>query len=188
MKHLKVLSILFLAICVTLLSCDVPQESTPQSTSGVSKATVKVATDLNGHTTEQSNIMERYKRDNLPGSIKHLYLISDYSGQCLMYSTVKGKVTSSGKRLSPVTVSALDGQYVSGGHQGFSVDINGEKHYTQEVLQDDGTYGSSSEYLYWFDSRGIYRQLYATGGTTIIVSDQPMAFKNITLNLEIDNK
>ena len=86
-----------------MASCEM-SSSQAVSDSGVKKATTTVVTDQNGYTSEQKNIIERYKRDNLPGSIKHLYVISDASGQVLIYSTVKGKVTSSGKRLTPLTV------------------------------------------------------------------------------------
>jgi len=57
------------------------------STSGISKATTKVTTDLNGKTIEQNAIIGRLAEDNKPGSIKHLYIISTYSGQVIMYST-----------------------------------------------------------------------------------------------------
>jgi hypothetical protein len=69
-------------------------------------------------------------------------------------------------------------------HTGMSVDIGGYTKKTSEVLQDDGTYGSSCEYIYWFDSKGIYHSHFFTGGQIIHVADQPMPVKNITINLE----
>lgn len=65
-----------------------------------------------------------------------------------------------------------------------SVDINGKEYLTNEVLQDDGTYGSSVEYLFWFDVRNVYHQHYVSGGQILHVSDQPIAVKDIVLNLE----
>src|SRR5256885_1001889 len=119
-KLLTVLACLTLA--VGLAACE-PAE-TPKSASGVSKATVHVDVDpTTGMTTEQSNIRNRLVEDNKPGSVKHLYIISPDSGQVLIYSTVRGKVTSSGKRLSPRTVNSSDA---------FPVDIGGERHYTPE--------------------------------------------------------
>ena len=53
-----------------------------------------VQTNLQGVTVEQQNIIDRLKTDNEPGAIKHLYVISPFSGQVLLYSTVKGKITS----------------------------------------------------------------------------------------------
>lgn len=163
------------ALTLCLAGCNLDQEN-PQSSSGVGKASVKVAVDPNtGLTVEQANIAERLKRDNLPGSVKHLYVISPMSGQVLFYSTVKGKVTSSGKRLSPRTVNSASP---------FTVNIGGYQHYTSEVLEDDGTYGSSVEYIYWFDARNQYHQHFFTGGQIIHISDYPLVVPHIILNIE----
>lgn len=182
MKHL----IFLLLAAILIQGCDSlgQGDNAPQSASGVTKASVKVETDLSGKTIEQNNIIGRLQEDNKPGSVKHLYIISSYSGQVLIYSTVKGKVTSSGKRLTPITVTAEDGQYVGSHHQGILVDVGGQRLYTGEVLQDDGTYGSSVEYIYWWDSKGVYHQQYITGGMILHISNQPLSVKSITLNLE----
>jgi hypothetical protein len=154
----------------------------PVSSSGVSKATVKVPTGTDGLTAEQRNVAERLKQDNAPGSIKHLYVLSAYSGQVLIYSTVKGKVSSSGKRLTPTTVN---GGYNGGYYGGFEVDIGGNKVYTNEVLQDDGTYGSSDPYLFWWDTKGVYHQHYIQGGQILHVSSEPLAVKSVVINMEL---
>ncbi len=170
-------------LCLLLCSCDFPESAKPTSASGVAKATATVSVQANGLTVEQENITKRLQLENRPGSIKHLYVFSAYSGQCMLYSTVKGKVTSSGKRLTPVTV-AVGGTSNGMWERGFEVDIGGYTHATSEVLQDDGTYGSSAEYLYWFDSKGVYHQHYVSGGTIVHVSDQPLAVKSVTINVE----
>lgn len=182
-----------LAVCGLLASmvllgadgCDSPQ-TPPKSASGVSKASVQVPTGSDGLTIEQRNVRDRVLEDNKPGSIKHLYIISAYSGQTLIYSTVRGKVTSSGKRLTPNTihVGSLGSYY----NQGFGVEIGGSSYATAEVLQDDGTYGSSVEYLYWFDSKGIFHQHYPSGGQIVHVSSEPVAVKSVVINLESDTK
>jgi hypothetical protein len=178
------LLLLMTSIALVFVSCeDNPIVHPPSSSSGVAKATASVQTDLQGHTTEQNNIIARYQEDNKPGSIKHLYVLSAYSGQVLIYSTVKGKVTSSGKRLTPITVVDGGGQYYHDSY-GFPVNIGGHDARTAEVLQDDGTYGSSVEYIYWFDSKGVYHQQYITGGMIVHISNQPIAIKSVVLNLE----
>jgi hypothetical protein len=169
-----------LILPLALLSC---REEPVTASGSVSKKTVEVATDGDGWTTEQKNIAERLKRDNKVGAIKHLYVISPYSGQVILYSTVKGKVTSSGKRLTPNTVASTPATTSNYGG-GLTVGIGDKGYYTSEVLQDDGTYGSSCEYIYWFDSKGIYHSHFFTGGQIIHVSEQPIATKNIVLNLE----
>ncbi|MBI2577632.1 MAG: hypothetical protein HYV77_02200, partial [Candidatus Wildermuthbacteria bacterium] len=145
----KILAALVSVVVLGVLTgCDV-QPNTPQSASGVNKAAVYVPTNPDGLTTEQQNIRERLLEDNKPGSVKHLYVISAYSGQVIIYSTVRGKVTSGGKRLTPTSIFTQDNSTV-----GFEVQFPNGRKYTTEVLQDDGTYGSSSEYLYWWDTKG----------------------------------
>lgn len=153
-----------------------------KSDSGVTKATTKIKTNPDGTTVEQKNIIERLKRDNDIGSIKHLYVISSYTGDVLQYSTVKGKVTSGGKRLSPKTVNG------NGNSIGYSntVNLNGTTYTTDEVLDDGGAYGDSGNYLFWFDTQGNYHQYYPSGGTYLEICDRPLRIKktnfSITLN------
>lgn len=177
MKTKLLLSLCAVFFLFTAQKC----ENDAVSSSGVQKATATVKTDLSGHTVEQKNIMERIKRDNMPGSIKHLYIISSYSGQVIIYSTVAGKITSGSKRLNPATISG------STAGSGFRVDFPGttDYFYTEEVLGDDGAYGSSGDYVYWFDAKGVYHQHYITGGQILHVSDQPLAVKNIIINMEL---
>lgn len=159
-------------------SCDQAVESD----SGVTKATTKVQTGSDGLTVEQNNVQHRLKMDNTPGSIKHLYVISAFSGQVILYSTVKGKVTSSGKRLNPSTVVVgASGDYRRNGFDAVGGNV------TSEVLEDDGTYGSSAEYIYWWDVQGRYHQHYISGGQIVHISDQPIPVKSITINMEQEN-
>lgn len=177
-----VLGILGMATLFMADDCDGPQQTT--SASGVQKANVQVAVGNDGLTVEQRNVKQRILEDNKPGAIKHLYVISPYSGQVILYSTVRGKVTSGGKRLTPTSVAAIDGHEVGYEHAGFPVDISGGRQHTGEVLQDDGTYGQSGDYLYWWDVRGAYHQHYLTGGQIVTISDQPLPVKSVTINLE----
>ena len=176
----KLLFILVSGFLIT--SCTEPQQQ--KSDSGVKKATTHVTTDVNGQTIEQQNIIERLKRDNDIGSVKHLYVISSYTGDVLQYSTVKGKVTSGGKRLSPKTVSGNSGGLTGADYN--SVNIGGTNYITDEVLDDGGAYGDSGNYLFWFDTQGNYHQYYPSGGTYLEICDKPLRVKktnfSITLN------
>jgi hypothetical protein len=165
-----------------LSGCDGPQAPPPSSASGVTQTSAKVNVGADGLTVEQRNVKARLDMDNKPGSIKHLYLISAYSGQVLVYSTVRGKVTSSGKRLTPTLVSTS--QPNTNAYDGIPVVIGGKELRTGEVLQDDGTYGSSVEYIYWWDSKGVYHQQYITGGMILHISDQPLSVKSVVINME----
>jgi hypothetical protein len=170
---------MFTVAVVTACGGDYRRE--PVASSGVRKATAHVQAGADGLTVEQRNVTKRLKVDNAPGSLKHLYVISAYSGQVLIYSTVDGKVTSSGKRLTPSSVAASDSQYTGG----IPVEIGNRTLHTPEVLQDDGTYGSSVEYLYWFDAAGRYHQHYIQGGQILHISDQPIAVKSVVMNMEL---
>ncbi len=169
---------LFLVVLSIFTSSD-GCDNAPTSSSGIQKVSVAVPQGEDGLTVEQRNVRDRLVLDNKPGSIKHLYVISAYSGQVILYSTVKGKVTSSGKRLTPTT-SARNGDYYSA----FKIDIPGGSFYTNEVLQDDGAYGTSVDYLYWWDVNGRYYQIYPNGGQIITLSDQPIPVKSVTINLQ----
>lgn len=177
--------ILAVTMIMVFVGCiDVPTETAPKSASGVKKADVQVKTQASGLTVEQENIKRRYQLENKPGSIKHLYVISAYSGQVILYSTVKGKITSSGKRLTPYNVACTDGEFVDREFFGFPINIGGRERRTGEVLQDDGTYGHSIPYLFWFDAnKGAYHQHYIAGGQIIHISDKPIAVKSVILNL-----
>lgn len=161
-----------LLMCLALTACNEKQAKKPIADSGVRKVSAKVKTGSDGMTVEQRNIKRRVEEDNKPGSIKHLYLISAYSGQVIFYSTVDGKVTSGGKRLT--TDKTLRRGYHGGGSGDFVV----------PAIQDDGTYGSSMNYLYWWDTKGVYHQHYVTGGQIVHVSAQPIAVKNVIINMD----
>lgn len=180
MKRIR--SVLFVVVLLPFMlansDCD---PAPPTSASGVSKAAVQVKTGSDGLTVEQRNVRDRVTQDNKPGAIQHLYIISAYSGQVLLYSTVRGKVTSSAKRLTPTSVVVgASGEYKRGGFESGVAET-----VTSEVLGDDGTYGGSVEYIFWWDARGIYHQHYVTGGQIVHVASEPIAVKSVVMNLEL---
>lgn len=176
-------NLFILVISMVLVGC-IDETNKPASASGVRKAEAQVQTGFDGLTVEQRNVKDRLMIDNKPGSTKHLYVISAYSGQVLIYSTIKGKVTSSGKRLTPTTTTG-EGEH---NHSGIRFTVGGKNYDTAEVLQDDGTYGSSVEYLYWWDVQGRYHQHYVSGGQILHISDQPLPIKSVTINMELVGK
>lgn len=175
--------LLLLSVVLTMFSCGTATQQS--SDSGIAKATIKIKTDAEGHSIEQKNIMERLVRDNDLGSVKFLYIISSFTGDVLQYSTVKGKVTSGGKRLSPRTVNSAasaGSSLVTGLNV---VNIGDRTFYTDEVLDDGGAYGDSGNYLYWFDAQGNYQQYYPSGGTYLHISDRPLKVKKANLSVEL---
>lgn len=179
MKKTIFIGLIFVAIVSTGCACSSSNDQNPTASSGVTKAQAKVTVGADGLTIEQKNVLERLAEDNKLGSVKHLYVISAYSGQVIIYSTVRGKVTSSGKRLTPTTTTG-EGEY---NHSGTAFVINGKSYDTAEVLQDDGTYGHSGDYLFWWDTKGVYHQHYIAGGQIVHVSNQPLAVKSVIINM-----
>jgi len=170
-----------LGLCLLFsVACD-DTNATSNANGQVQQQDVAVKTQANGLTTEQNNVKNRLLEDNKPGAIKHLYVISAYSGQCIMYSTVKGKVTSSGKRLRPTSVLYSDKNWQNG--YVFTTP-DGTKYASNELPQDDGTFGQSNEYIYWWDTQNRYHQIYISGGTFVTISDEPLPVKSITINVE----
>jgi len=189
MRKLSLFASCTLFVCLSLVlmssGCD-ERTGQQKSDSGVTKASVEVKTDEQGHTVEQKNIMERLVRDNKVGEVKHLYVISSYSGDVLEYSTVKGKVTSGGKRLSPKTVLASPTEVQAGNDN--LVYIGGMRYATEEVLDDGGTYGESGNYLYWFDAQDNYHQYYPSGGTYLHISERPLRIRKSNMTFLIEEK
>ena len=170
---------LTLVLLAVLVSACGPTDP-PSSTSGAQKVTPTVTLQASGMTVEQENITRR-PRTGKPAGLDQASLRDfGHVGDVLLYSTVKGKVTSSGKRLSPYTVSSASGLR----RDLIPFDLGEQTRYTTEVLQDDGTYGASVTYLYWWDTRGIYHQHYVSGGQIVHLSDQPIAVPKVILNLE----
>lgn len=150
------------------------------------KAKLIVKKQSDGMTLEQSNIVKSYDVENRPGAIKHLYVISPFNGKVLIYSTVKGKVTSNTKSLSPSRVAAIDGQYISSGHTGMPVTVHGLSKRTSEVMNESGTYGTSKpEYIFWWDTKGVYHKHFVTGGQMIHISDQPMPVREVVIDMNL---
>lgn len=175
MKKLFVL--LVMVMCFSGCGVLFPYSSS-ESASGLKKATVTVNSGVDGLSTEQRNIVSRLTQDNTVGAIQHLYIVSAITGDCILYSTVDGKVTSSGKRLTPETISSQNGTAM------FRVRIGNNDYYTTEVMNDDGSYGSGNvPYIYWKDTKGVYHQFIKSDIAMVLISTQPKNFKKVILNL-----
>lgn len=169
----RFLTLLVILLSVGLLSgCDELQQDQEAAAIGkVTRKSSKVTTDADGYTVEQKNVSKRIEADNEPGSIKHLYLISPYTGDVLLYSPVKGKVTSGGKRLTPKIQMRM-----------YDTDATSRSAFSQEAMNEDGTYGSSQEYIYWWDVYGTYHQE-MTGAAIIHISSKPLRTKKAVINI-----
>ena len=80
-KLFKLMSVSMIALVLMSSGCGDGKQQ--KSDSGAIKATTHIKTDAEGHTVEQTNIIERLQRDNQIGEVKHLYVISSYSNPIL---------------------------------------------------------------------------------------------------------
>ena len=174
---IRILSIVLIPL--VLMSASGSSCSEPAQTSnGIALAQAEVQTGPSGMTVEQENVKRRVEQDNKPGSVKYLYCLSAYSGEVIFQSTVQGKVSSGGKRLEPSEANAGNGI-------AFRTPAGW---WTTETMQPDGTYGSSGDYVFWWDVQGVYHQHYNAGGQILHVSSQPMAFGRVTLDIQTEQR
>jgi hypothetical protein len=87
---------------------------------------------------ERENIRQRILVSNDPNTLLWIYPMS--AGRVIGRFPVKGKVTSGSKRLTPST--------------GYDFDTSA----TVELPDEMGTYGSSGDYIFWFDPAGNFHQ------------------------------
>lgn len=147
--------------------------------SGVKKVKTVVKVGADGMTSEQKNIVDFYKVDNKPGALKHFYCISPMSGQVILYSSVRGKVTSSRKTARPT--KAMD----SVGQPENEYRLGGTLYYTDQQIQDSGTYGSDDPpYIYWIDLKGLYHKHFVNAGCIVHITNAPLAIKSVVINVE----
>jgi hypothetical protein len=184
MKRIHIITVLLILAGALFLSGCV--EHPPESDSGVTKQSVKVTVGSDGKTVEQRNVERKLVEENTPGNTRFFYAISSFTGDTMVSSTVDGKITSSGKRLTPGTVESTGEGLDS--TSGFPLKIGDWEGKTLEVLGDDGTYGSSIDYLFWWDPNGIYHQHYPTDEQMVIESSQPLNARPAVIDLNIITK
>jgi hypothetical protein len=118
---------------------------------------------------EQDNIARRLRLTRNPGQIGFILLMNQ-AGQPIMYTGVRGKVTSGGKRLTnPQQLVNLNcGQYC------------GEA--IGEGPSDEGTYGHSGEYIFFWTLDGQYVQW----NGSYLYSDKPFRTNVAPLVVKIE--
>lgn len=140
-------------MALSLAACDVPAPDNKQQQSNKAADALKqVSFDENA---EIDNIARRIKLTADPGKVGFILLLNQ-AGQPILYEGVHGKVTSGGKRLTPPDRA---GSYGSG-----------TNNVVRAAASDEGTWGSSSPYIFYWNTDGVYRQW--DGG--YLYSDQPI--------------
>lgn len=126
-------------------SCNQPTTAPTSKQVQEQKAQQAAAQIRFDNNAEIDNIKKRLELTSQPGLLGYVLLLND-AGQPIQYTTVKGKITSSGKRLT----KPYDFVKVDGGEYGRDEQVPSGS--------DEGTYGSSGEYVYFWTESGQYIQ------------------------------
>lgn len=160
---------MLLIICLLMSNTDCQSNQEQTSISGAEQieSMEQVRKNSHGKTVEQQNIEDRTMVTTDPTKIlwMHIYALD---GKIIFRNPVRCKVTSSGKRLQPV--GAVDTNMYN------MPDVGYGGYETAELIQPDGTFGSSDPYIYWFDPMGRYHQK----GNGYLLTDYPIDLKNPT--------
>lgn len=144
-----------LAIATSLTGClgDTPPATKNQQAAVAQQAANSIAFTENA---EIENIKRRLELTSRVGALGYIVLLNE-SGQPIYYAAVKGKVTSGSKRLTEPdrTHSTL------------------EKLVIRAAPSDEGTYGSSGEYVFFWTQSGQYIQW----NGKYFYSDKPIRLK-----------
>ena len=135
------------ATSLTLAGCgqSVPAAPTPVKVDQAQKAAEAANSIQYSENAEIENIKRRLELTSNPGQIGFILLMNEM-GQPVMYASVKGKVTSGSKRLTaPVQHWEVD----KGEWQGTELNAS---------PSDEGTWGSSGEYIFFWTVDGQYIQ------------------------------
>lgn len=179
MKRIKSIFVLMITCLFLMGAQDGCETKTATTDSGVKKVKTVVKVGADGLTSEQKNIVKFYEVDNKPGALKHFYCISPMSGQVILYSAVKGKVTSSRKTARPTQA------YDSLGQPENQYYLGGNSYYSNQQIQDSGTYGSDDPpYIYWMDTKDLYHKHFVNAGCIVHITNAPLAIKSVIINVQ----
>jgi hypothetical protein len=133
-------SVAFLAACDNAPATPATQKQTQTQKAAEAANSVRMVENA-----EIDNIKARLELTSNPGLMGFILLMNE-AGQPIMYTGVKGKITSGGKRLTAPT-------------QQWKID-RGEWNGTQlgPAPSDEGTWGSSDSYIYFWTTSGQYMQ------------------------------
>ena len=152
---------LALSLCVLIgLTACIDEDSNKRQQH---KAAEAAANSLNfTDNAEIDNIKRRLELTSKPGLMGYVVLLND-AGQPVFYGTIKGKVTSGSKRLTrPRWVDSFGSL-----NQAIT-----------DAPSDEGTYGSSAPYIFFWTTAGAYMQwsgAYLYSDKPIRLSVQPIA-------------
>lgn len=162
MKNIFVKAGIVAALGMTLMagSCDVQPSTSTKSSESKKAAAAANSISFAAGNAEIDNIKKRLELTSDPALMGYIVLFNDM-GTPILYTTVKGKVTSGSKRLtSPFQETALSRAGVG---EVSSSDFT-------DAPSDEGTWGSSNPYIFFWTTNGQYIQW----SGTYLYSDKPL--------------
>lgn len=169
MKKLVILAAISLGLAVA--ACQPGQTQPTQKNVQAEKARAAANSITFTDNAEIDNIKNRIELTSKPGIIGFVILLNE-SGQPIMYEGVRGKITSGSKRLTdPATI-----KYAGNGNGGSTMAV-------VPSPSDEGTHGSSGEYIFYWNSEGSYRQW----NGKYLYSDKPFRLKVEPLVVTVPN-
>jgi hypothetical protein len=162
----KIAIALMTTSALLLTACDVNPQPNPAKTAQAAKA-AEAANSINfSENAEIDNIKARLELTSNPGQIGFVLLLNEM-GKPVMYTSVKGKITSGAKRLTPPQeVKCLE--------------VAGQVGCSQQMVDspsDEGTYGSSNPYIFFWTADGQYIQW----SGKYLYSDKPFRIEDPTI-------
>lgn len=167
-------TILALAASTLLLAAcgEIPQAPQENKLNQANKAAEAAASIQFSENAEIENIKRRLQLTSNPGQLGFILLLNE-TGQPVAYLSVKGKITSGSKRLTS-------------SQQIVTADC-GDSYCDQirEAPSDEGTFGSSDPYIFWFGTDGAYHQWngkYLYSDKPFRVSIKPLVIDSATID------
>lgn len=169
MRKLIIARLVPLGLGVAMLTAGCGPSGPPTSKEVQAEKAAVAAESINfSDNAEITNITRRLTLTADPGLLGYVILLNDM-GRPVVYTTVEGKLTSSGKRLTnPTSMFKIDcGQYTCD-HVG-------------PGPSDEGTWGSSSPYIYFWSTGGQYYQW----SGQYLYSDKPFRLREEPLVIDL---
>lgn len=164
MKNILVL----IFITISLTACGGGDRPKPKKVTQSMKAKAAAQSISFTENAEIDNIKKRLELTSNPGLTGFVLLMNE-AGQPIMYTGVKGKITSGGKRLT-------NPQRLVHGDRGQSY---GD--FVMSAPSDEGTWGSSNPYVYFWTATGQYIQW----NGKYLYSDKPFRTKVAPLVISV---
>ena len=165
-RYLSLVAVSVLAI--GLAGCDLEVQTQSKNVQAQKAAEAANSIKFSAGNAEIDNIKRRLELTADPALQGYIVLFNDM-GRPILYTTIKGKVTSGGKRLTPPVREW---------------NIAGQSNELGDAPSDEGTWGSSNPYIYFWTTSGQYIQW----SGNYLYSDKPIRITDSPAVMLVDQK